>query len=152
MKKFFLLINILPISLMILCSGCQTPYHKLYEGEKLPASEVAVLKNSDAFTRNVDIIEIDNIPGEQYPFGERYFNNHFNGTYHIELLPGKHLLKVQYGTITWRRQGITNLEFEAKPGKIYTIKDKLEKTDKGLFPNKVDLWVEEVGDNPEIKK
>jgi len=152
MKKIFCFASILPVIFLLMCSGCATPHKKLYEGEKRPPSEVAVLKNSDIFKKNVNIIEIDGIPGDQRTFAETSYNNLFDGTYYIELLPGKHTLKVQYVTLTWRRPYMTTLEFEAKAGKVYTVKDQLEKTNTGMLPNSVKLWVEEIGDNPEIKK
>ena len=137
------------ILFVLLWTGCAkvTP-HRLYEGAQLPASEIAILRNADYVNRNVHILTIDGEPGNigGLMFAEDIYNDPLSGKYFIELLPGKHTISVQYVNLSYRAPHHTVVEYDFKAGRVYEIRTEFIKTDRGLFPNELKLWIEDITD------
>ena len=102
--------------LLVGCLSATMPNYRLYPGPKKDASEVAYLVNDEvamSFNSIAVIYEIDGEGGTEQ--GGKY-NAQRDGSYEIELLPGKHVMQVSY-----EGNPPEQLEFEVKAGKSYTI-------------------------------
>lgn len=138
---------------VVFVTGCANiPHHKLYEGSLQP-NEVAILSNTEFVSRNVHILAIDGEPGTEgsLGFSEKTYNDQVSGKYYIELLPGTHTFNLQYVNVTYRAPHQTVIEHEFEAGHTYVIQSDLIKTDNGLFPNEVKLWIEDITDKVQSK-
>lgn len=125
----------------VLAISCAPPgIYKLYEGPKLPSEKIAVLKNSPA-GRYIYIELVDGIPPPTTQ-GNTVYGSYLDGSFRIELLPGKHTLSVKYycSSRVYTTYSIHNQEitFYAEAGKVYTVKGGVV-----LF-HEWEAWVEEI--------
>ena len=108
------------LALVILVQACQTN-HQLYGGAPRSRNDVAILQSSGGPLD--DFVRVEEIDGKSGPnkWGgglPPVYNSKWNGKYVIELEPGVHTATVNYNFQPTR----ATAAFEAKPGKIYTIK------------------------------
>ena len=100
-------------------TGCippAMPRYQLYEGVRQDPNKVAYLLNDEvamSFNSIAVIYEIDGNKGTEQ--GGK-FNSQRDGSYHIELLPGKHVMQVSI-----KGSPPESLAFEVAAGKVYTV-------------------------------
>lgn len=105
MRRFFAGLLILATALLAGCasSGVSQPaVHKFYDGDKKPATEIAVLRSKDLSGPNgqdwfgestkVRLTAINDKPGPN----RLGYGNGWNGAFRIELLPGTYTLQIGY--------------------------------------------------------
>ena len=129
MKNGRFLIYLVSITVALVLSGCASK--QAYEGEKLPAEQVALIKGSiHPFGTAASITSIDGEKGMTWTSGE------------VEALPGDHELEVslQSGLYMFYTFAKAKVYFTAKAGHVYRVEGKIHK-------NKVWAWIIDEGDN-----
>lgn len=128
-----------------LLTSCTTPVYRLYSGTELQPEEISVLIDSPDL--NVFIDAVDGMPPPDAHRFRKFYGNNFDGSFRIELRPGKHTLSVRYGSPDLPGHfSVQNLviSFYAEAGKVYTLKASLDTV---RMTGKA--WVEETGDETE---
>ncbi|MEJ2107734.1 MAG: hypothetical protein P8X48_10495 [Acidiferrobacteraceae bacterium] len=116
----------------LLLSACAAK--QAYEGKKLPAEQVALIKGSyHAFGTSTSITAIDGKRGMTWTTGE------------VEALPGSHELELLlqspvYGVYTFSTYARARIAFMAEAGHVYRVEGKIRH-------GKVWAWILDEGDN-----
>lgn len=106
---------------VVLLAGCATGHHRLYSGKNIEPDEIVIVKGGDP----LDLYTIDGKPGPN--FGgvgrPRRYNSGWDGSFSVELPPGKHVFTVGYlylfrGEVTSSAEPQT-VVLEAEPGAVY---------------------------------
>jgi hypothetical protein len=129
MKKIGLLFCLVSI---VSC-GCASAPVRLYDETTLNDKSILVsLKSESDWGKNVILHSVDGIEGSNEFLAKltnrRTFNNATDGSFNIELLPGKHTLVCT--PMNWVGHNIQftripqTLEFNAEPGKKYVMRVK----------------------------
>jgi hypothetical protein len=96
--------------LAVLLLGCGgSTVLRMYEGPALPASEIAEL---DVSHRSIALMGVDTLQHRYQALAHRQ----------IELLPGPHVLLVNYSSLKGRSSRPVSLEFNAQAGRKYVLK------------------------------
>jgi hypothetical protein len=136
-KHFKLFISLF---LLLTILGCFTTHYQLYDGPPLPQNEVSILfVPSQKITfvpplpAEVILYEIDGKKGSNFRpsslqarQGIWVYNSRLAGSFRIKMLPGRHVLRVGFtqeiqSSVIYYSVSTQILEFEAKPGCVYTI-------------------------------
>jgi len=111
--------------------SCGPGYYQFYSGPKLSPNEVAVLlcqSGTPIKLFSVDDMEGPNDAGQLFP-NRGEFGSGAGNSFHIELLPGRYVLRVGYHKVSMKLRSEVALysaadqvlKFEAKVGRKYTI-------------------------------
>ncbi|HOD65573.1 MAG TPA: hypothetical protein PKW75_04190 [candidate division Zixibacteria bacterium] len=107
-KRTGLLLTLALTALALLsCGGSRTLV--LYEGERRPAEQVAVL---DVSHKSLYVMGIDTLVHRYRALSEE----------HIEVLPGEHTLVLNYSSWKGTSDEPMTLSFEAQAGHLYQVK------------------------------
>jgi len=109
-------------------------YARLYDGPRLPANEVAILR----LYRNTVLHEVDGKKRLWFTYTNRLcnFGSIQTPCLEIQLLPGPHILKVSYRAILMKKSGVSGvglvtlhtmkpslLKLQAEAGCTYTVEN-----------------------------
>lgn len=119
----------------VLIVGCVPKYARLYDGPRLPANEVAILR----LYRNMVLHEVDGKKRLWFTYTNRRrcnFRSIQTPCLEIQLLPGPHILKVSYralhmnksgksgvGLVTLHTMQLSVLKLQAEAGCTYTVEN-----------------------------
>lgn len=142
-KHFKLFISLFLLTIL----GCATTHYQLYDGPPLPQNEVSILFvppekitffSDHPPSAEVILYEIDGKKGSNFRpsslqarQGIWVYNSRIDNQFRIEMLPGRHVLRVGLiqlaHHVTYYSTSTQILEFEAKPGCVYTIELDIDK-------------------------
>jgi hypothetical protein len=122
---------------------------RLYEGQQLPAQEVAYLVGDEAS------LCLHSVDGRMSPSGRRGYGSSWDGTYRLEILPGEHTLTVSLNfrttsdvisnrftthEIYYSIQSVDNVDIRLsfEPGRTYVLTSEWDFEGKQWFPTVID--------------
>jgi hypothetical protein len=118
--------------------GTSEPF-KFHSETALGKMDVATLRDANEGLLGGSVIRIMTINGKPGPQGGFGYSSPWDGSFNIELLPGKYDLSVQYiGTYQHSRRPVT-IELNAKAGHIYQIDYKFDDDLKSVSFSIVDV-------------
>jgi hypothetical protein len=145
--------NILPFLLICIAtcfvSACATPTYKFFEGKNPLPGQVAIL-SSMFMDKNVRIYMIDGKRDPDPVLNKVYFGSKWDGSFRIELLPGKHTLSIGHNENVLYLANYKEISFVAEAGKEYTVKAQeinIDKTYDNIINNRNwKAWVEKINE------
>lgn len=131
-------------ALALLLAGCSTMTEvKLYEGPPKDDSQIAKLY----LDPHVVVTSVDDISTNPTDKSRALAHSAGKRREYISLAPGPHTLNARFFVLCLRSTGLFPLEFDAKPGKKYRLKSRVDADLKKWRPEIVEFDGAEVEDN-----